>query len=63
MVVNPRHEIFLWCREHKRCPWVGGFCDHDGCSELDINGNVVLCSRHGNPSGFHMKRKIVEVSP
>ena len=60
---NPRSEIYRWCREHTICPWQGGFCDHNGCSELGTTGMVVLCSKHGNPKGFMMKRKVVEVSP
>ena len=44
-----------------RCHWDGRPCFEDACSSLDMSGVVCLCSRHKNPSGFHVSR--VQGSP
>jgi hypothetical protein len=44
----------------KICPYDFGVCNFDCCSWLDtVSGDVVLCSRHGNPSGRCMRRSSV----
>lgn len=45
----------------KICCWDGGFCPYGSCSWLDGMGNVVLCDRHRNPSGYFMRKLPVPI--
>lgn len=58
LIFMPRQHSYFWSLDHKVCSWSGDFCNQS-CSWLDSMGNTVLCSAHGNPRGFFMKRKIV----
>jgi hypothetical protein len=40
----------------KICVWDGGVCSGVSCSSLDLLGDVQVCSRHRNRSGFHVSR-------
>lgn len=35
----------------KYCCWDGRRCWHDSCDFITRRGDVLVCSRHGNPSG------------
>jgi hypothetical protein len=35
----------------KRCPFTGRRCFHSSCDYITAQGNVLVCSLHGNPSG------------
>jgi hypothetical protein len=45
----------------KICRYDGGVCSNVSCNFLDSMGDVHVCSRHRNRSGFHLSR--IQVSP
>ena len=41
------------------CPWDWHRCFLSCCGSVDSFGVVVVCLRHGNPSGYCLPRKVI----